>query len=313
MPLLDKPQIVGAGSAILWHDSPGGAVEMTTGGSTGDPLRFFIDRRRQAYDQAARMRSHRWFGVEVGAPELYLWGSPIELSRSTTEIAPVVEALNGLLERERRFTADAAHELRTPIAAIKIHAQNAARAASDAERNASLGRMLTAVERSARLAEQMLAYRRATTARAPAPMQRVSMRQILEDALEEASSLAGAGGALGERRALGDLDDTQGHEQAAMLHQCGPDAHEVGGRARVGQGQEDARRQSGPFAVAASASAGAITTTEIAHARGSPSGQPATSSGLSASYALAWRSTTASAPSSSSDQVSMTWLATRPK
>jgi two-component system sensor histidine kinase QseC len=112
---------------------------------------------------------------------------PIELSRSPTEIAPVVEALNGLLERERRFTADAAHELRTPIAAIKIHAQNAARAASDDERNASLGRMLTAVERSARLADQMLAYRRATAAHAPLPAQRISMRQILEDALEEAT------------------------------------------------------------------------------------------------------------------------------
>jgi two-component system sensor histidine kinase QseC len=113
--------------------------------------------------------------------------APIELSRSTTEIAPVVEALNRLLERERRFTADAAHELRTPLAAIKIHAQNAARAASDGERAASLGRMLTAVERSARLADQMLAYRRATAAHAPLPAQRVSMRQVLEDALEEAS------------------------------------------------------------------------------------------------------------------------------
>ena len=113
--------------------------------------------------------------------------APIELSRSTTEIAPVLEALNGLLERERRFTADAAHELRTPIAAIKIHAQNAARAASDEERNASLGRMLTAVDRSARLADQMLAYRRATVTHAPLPAQRISMRQVLEDALEEAT------------------------------------------------------------------------------------------------------------------------------
>jgi signal transduction histidine kinase len=47
--------------------------------------------------------------------------------------------------------------------------------------------MLTAVERSARLADQMLAYRRATAAHAPLPAQRISMRQILEDALEEAT------------------------------------------------------------------------------------------------------------------------------
>ena len=110
--------------------------------------------------------------------------APIELSRSTKEIVPVVEALNGMLERERRFTADAAHELRTPLAALKIHAQNAARATSEEERQASLQRMLAGVERSTRLAEQMLAYSRAA-ARAPLPAQSVSMHQVLEDALED--------------------------------------------------------------------------------------------------------------------------------
>jgi two-component system sensor histidine kinase QseC len=60
---------------------------------------------------------------------------PVTLARTTAEIEPVLHALNGLLERvqaamarERRFTADAAHELRTPLAALKIHAQNALRA-----------------------------------------------------------------------------------------------------------------------------------------------------------------------------------------
>jgi two-component system sensor histidine kinase QseC len=110
---------------------------------------------------------------------------PIRLPRSTREIAPVVEALNGLLERERRFTADAAHELRTPLAALKVHTQNAVRAASAEERKASLERVQAAVERSARLAEQMLAYSRATAARSAAPAQAVSLRQVLEDALDD--------------------------------------------------------------------------------------------------------------------------------
>jgi two-component system, OmpR family, sensor histidine kinase QseC len=110
---------------------------------------------------------------------------PIELTRSTKEIAPVVDALNGLLERERRFTADAAHELRTPLAALKIHAQNAARATSDTERQASLQRLLAGVERGTRLAEQMLAYSRATAARTSLPAHSVSLRQVLEDALED--------------------------------------------------------------------------------------------------------------------------------
>jgi two-component system sensor histidine kinase QseC len=116
--------------------------------------------------------------------------APIALARSTAEIEPVLEALNGLLERvqsaiarERRFTADAAHELRTPLAALKVHAQNAVRATSEAERRASLERMMAGLERAIRLAEQMLALSRAA-ARAPAA-EPVSLRQAVEDALED--------------------------------------------------------------------------------------------------------------------------------
>ena len=116
--------------------------------------------------------------------------APIALARSTAEIEPVLAALNGLLERvqsaiarERRFTADAAHELRTPLAALKVHAQNAARASTEAERRASLERMMAGLERSIRLVEQMLALSRAA-ARAPAA-DPVSLRQVVEDALDD--------------------------------------------------------------------------------------------------------------------------------
>lgn len=79
LPLLDKSQITAAGDDILWHEAPGGLHPHNTGGSTGEPLIFHVDRRRQAYDQAARARTHRWFGVNVGDREAYLWGSPIEV------------------------------------------------------------------------------------------------------------------------------------------------------------------------------------------------------------------------------------------
>ena len=117
--------------------------------------------------------------------------APLALERSTAEIAPVLQELNGLLgrvqaamARERRFTADAAHELRTPLAALKVHAQNAARAGSEAERHASLERMMAGLDRSVRLVEQMLALSRAGAARAPAPGA-VSLHQVVEDALED--------------------------------------------------------------------------------------------------------------------------------
>jgi len=81
LPLLDKQQIRAHRRAMCWPNVPGGLRRYTTGGSTGEPLVFDFDLGRQAYDQAARMRSHRWFGVEVGDREIYLWGSPVEVHR----------------------------------------------------------------------------------------------------------------------------------------------------------------------------------------------------------------------------------------
>ena len=128
-------------------------------------------------------------GIERRAPGSLV---PVQLRRTPAEVAPVVAALNGFLEgvraamaRERRFTADAAHELRTPLAALKVHAQNAARADRPEEREASLARMLAGLERSIRLVEQMLAYSRAAAAvGAPAP-EPVSLQVVVEDALED--------------------------------------------------------------------------------------------------------------------------------
>ncbi len=67
---------------LLWSRAPGGLHPYCTGGSTGEPLRFYFDRRRQACDQAARILTHRWFGADLGERELWLWGSPMELTRT---------------------------------------------------------------------------------------------------------------------------------------------------------------------------------------------------------------------------------------
>ncbi|MGZ8255376.1 MAG: ATP-binding protein, partial [Burkholderiaceae bacterium] len=116
--------------------------------------------------------------------------TPIALDRAPAEVAPVLQALNGLLgrvrnalERERRFTADAAHELRTPLAALKVHAQNAARATSEAERKTSLDRMLVGLDRTIHLSEQMLALSRASAAGGHAPMP-VALRPLVAEVLD---------------------------------------------------------------------------------------------------------------------------------
>ncbi len=80
LPTLSKTEIAEHIDEMVDLGVPGGLFPYTTGGSTGAPLSFMIDRRRQASDQAARARTRRWFGIDLGARELYLWGSPVELT-----------------------------------------------------------------------------------------------------------------------------------------------------------------------------------------------------------------------------------------
>jgi two-component system sensor histidine kinase QseC len=91
----------------------------------------------------------------------------LTLPDAPAELAPLVAALNALfariaslIEAERRFTADAAHELRTPIAAIRMQAQ-VAQAASDApERQRALSATLAGCDRATHLVEQLLTLSR---------------------------------------------------------------------------------------------------------------------------------------------------------
>lgn len=93
---------------------------------------------------------------------------PVVLQNLPSEMQPLVRALNGLFERidgmvasERRFTADAAHELRTPIAAIRAQAQVALGAgADDAQRQHALQATLAGCDRATRLVEQLLTLAR---------------------------------------------------------------------------------------------------------------------------------------------------------
>ncbi|MBP0592471.1 two-component sensor histidine kinase [Paraburkholderia sp. LEh10] len=92
---------------------------------------------------------------------------PLPDSRLPLEVQPLVRALNGLLERlavaldtQKAFVADAAHELRTPLAAVQIQAQLVARAHDETERREALGDLQAGVTRATRLAEQLLALAR---------------------------------------------------------------------------------------------------------------------------------------------------------
>ena len=81
LPTLSKGEIKQNLESMLWRAAPGGLERYNTGGSSGEPLIFYFDRRRQSWDKAARMLTHQWFGHKVGDRELYLWGSPVEMGR----------------------------------------------------------------------------------------------------------------------------------------------------------------------------------------------------------------------------------------
>lgn len=92
---------------------------------------------------------------------------PVAVAGAPSEMTPMLDALNGLFERiatllesERRFTADAAHELRTPIAAIRAQAQVALAESDDALRKHALQSTLEGCDRATRLVEQLLTLSR---------------------------------------------------------------------------------------------------------------------------------------------------------
>lgn len=105
-------------------------------------------------------------GREVGARKAGDF-APLAVADAPAEVAPLVRSLNSLFERvgrlvenERRFTADAAHELRTPLAALKTQAQVARGATDEAVRTHALDSVIAGCDRAARLVEQLLTLAR---------------------------------------------------------------------------------------------------------------------------------------------------------
>ena len=88
---------------------------------------------------------------------------PVDLQEVPEEIKPVIDELNKLFfrlkegfEREKRFAADAAHELRTPLAALKTQAQVALYSNDIDEKNQALQKLIASVNRSTHIVQQLL-------------------------------------------------------------------------------------------------------------------------------------------------------------
>jgi len=79
LPFLTKA-IIRAEGERMKSEIAQGLARFNTGGSSGEPLIFFIGNERVSHDVAAKWRATRWWGVDIGDPEIVVWGSPIELT-----------------------------------------------------------------------------------------------------------------------------------------------------------------------------------------------------------------------------------------
>lgn len=117
---------------------------------------------------------------------------PLQLEPLPSELAPMQAALNRLLgqieqllERERRFIADAAHELRTPLAVLRVHAQNALQASDESERRQSLDYLLGGIDRATRVVNQLLTLARMEPLLEPGDLPQVDVLALVRETLAE--------------------------------------------------------------------------------------------------------------------------------
>ena len=82
LPTMNKRDARDNVEQLVWRGAPGGVFKYTTGGSSGEPLIFYFGRTRQAADAAGRLRARRWWGVQPGEREVYVWGAPVELNKT---------------------------------------------------------------------------------------------------------------------------------------------------------------------------------------------------------------------------------------
>jgi len=117
---------------------------------------------------------------------------PLSENGVPTEARPLVNSINRLfsrvrdaLENERRFTADAAHEMRTPLAALKVQTQVARLSTETAMRDKALRQIESGVDRAGHLLEQLLRLARLDPVVSLETTQSVALGRLLREVLEE--------------------------------------------------------------------------------------------------------------------------------
>lgn len=125
--------------------------------------------------------------------------TPISDADVPKEVALLVAELNSLFTRvaqalhaQQQFVADAAHELRSPLTALKLQVQTLAKAKDETARALAVARLLGGVDRAARLVEQLLTLARHNPSAAPTVLSSVSLLDCLQQTAVDIAPLAAA-------------------------------------------------------------------------------------------------------------------------
>jgi two-component system, OmpR family, sensor histidine kinase TctE len=117
--------------------------------------------------------------------------SPIDVTEVPEEVSPLIEAFNGVMERlassmrsQERFIADAAHQMRTPLAGLRTQLEFALRQKDPADLQASLERIRSSVERATRMISQLLSLARSQS-EAPPRFEPVDMNALAREVTQE--------------------------------------------------------------------------------------------------------------------------------
>lgn len=145
--------------------------------------------------------------------------SPIEEKRLPKEVQPFVDALNALfrktgdlLRRERRFVSDAAHELRSPLTALKVQTEVALMTANKPEvQKRALGNLTLGIDRASRLVDQLLTLSKLDAQSEIPDCEAVDWRALLEEMRPTFEDTAQAKGTELKIDYQGDAPVTQGN------------------------------------------------------------------------------------------------------
>lgn len=125
--------------------------------------------------------------------------SPVSENDLPDEVLPLVQELNLLFgrvrtafEAQQHFVADAAHELRTPLAALKLQVLSLERAQDDAARSVAIARVTAGIERATRLVEQLLVLARQEGAQQEMMLEPVNLTELVRRTLGDMAGLAQA-------------------------------------------------------------------------------------------------------------------------